>query len=53
MNNSEKPARASSPGEDTPAKGPNLVLIYSLLALALVAAIGFAVAIVWPFYLRR
>ena len=43
----------SSPDREAPAKGPNLVLIYSLLALALAAAIGFAVAIVWPFYIRR
>jgi hypothetical protein len=33
--------------------GPNLVLIYSLLALALLAAIVCAAAIVWPFYVRR
>lgn len=39
--------------EETPAKGPNLVVLYLLLALALIAAISFAVAIVWPFYLRR
>lgn len=36
-----------------PAQGPNLVLLYSLIALALVAAIGFAVMIVFPFYIRR
>jgi len=39
--------------EEDPSKGPNLVLLYSLIALALVAAIGFALLIVMPFYLRR
>ncbi len=36
-----------------PSKGPNLVLIYSLIVLALVSAIVIAVFIVMPFYLRR
>ncbi len=39
--------------DDRPSQGPNLVLLYSLLALALVAAIGFALLIVLPFYHRR
>lgn len=39
--------------EETPSKGPNLVLIYSLIALALVSAIAVALLIVFPFYLRR
>jgi hypothetical protein len=39
--------------EDEPSGGPNLVLMYSLIALALAAAIGFALLIVRPFYLRR
>jgi hypothetical protein len=39
--------------EDSPAKGPNLVVLYGLLALALIAAIGFALLIVAPFYHRR
>jgi hypothetical protein len=39
--------------EEEPQKGPNLVLLYSLIALALVAAIGFAMMIVFPFYVRR
>ena len=33
--------------------GPNLKLIFGLLALAMVAAIGFALLIVAPFYRRR
>jgi hypothetical protein len=40
-------------GEEAPSQGPNLVLIYSLVALALAAAIGFAIMIVLPFYQRR
>ncbi|MGB6743545.1 MAG: hypothetical protein WBE38_07790 [Terracidiphilus sp.] len=34
-------------------QGPSLTLFYSLIALALVAAIGFAALIVLPFYRRR
>ncbi len=33
--------------------GPSLILLYSLIALALLAAIGFAAMIVLPFYQRR
>ena len=41
-------------GEDeSPSQGPNLILIYSLIALALAAAIGFALLIVAPFHLRH
>jgi len=41
-----------SESEEEP-KGPNLILLYSLLALALVVAITFAALVVWPFYLRK
>jgi hypothetical protein len=34
-------------------QGPNLTLMYSLIVLALVLAIGFAMMIVFPFYRRR
>jgi hypothetical protein len=34
-------------------RGPNLVLYFSLIALALAAAIGFAILIVLPFYKTR
>ncbi|HUN84547.1 MAG TPA: hypothetical protein VMU48_09215 [Terracidiphilus sp.] len=34
-------------------RGPNLVLIYIVLAVALLAAIAIAAFIVLPFYLRR
>jgi len=39
--------------EEAQSKGPNLVLIYSLIAFALVAAIFLAGLIVLPFYRRR
>jgi hypothetical protein len=39
--------------DDAPSKGPSLTVLYSLIALALVAAIGFALLIVLPFYRRR
>jgi hypothetical protein len=45
-----KPDRNS---EEVREKGPNLALLYGLLVLALVAAIGFALLIVLPFYQRR
>jgi hypothetical protein len=52
MNDLER--RPEPPGEgDGPAKGPNLTLIYGLLVLALAAAIGLALLIVFPFYQRR
>jgi len=35
------------------AQGPNLILLYSLIALALAVAIGLAALIVWPFYQHR
>ena len=38
---------------DEQSTGPNLTLFYSLIALALVAAIAIAVLIVFPFYMRR
>jgi hypothetical protein len=41
----------SEPEEEP--KGPNLILLYSLLALALLVAMAFAVLVVRPFYLRR
>jgi hypothetical protein len=39
--------------EDPPSQGPNLTVIYSLIALALAAAIGLAMMIVLPFHHRR
>jgi hypothetical protein len=39
--------------EENHSSGPNLTLIYSLIALALFAAIGFAMMIVLPFHRRH
>lgn len=54
MNDAERPetGKEESPG-DEPSQGPNLVLLYSLIALAMAVAIGLAALIVRPFYLRR
>ena len=45
------------PGDTTETEqrggGPNLALIYGLIALALVAAIAVAALVVLPFYHRR
>jgi hypothetical protein len=38
--------------EEEKSSGPNLVLLYSLIALALIVAMGLAVLIVFPFYRR-
>ena len=47
------PRDAPDAEDEQPSGGVNLVLIYSLLALALVASIVVAVFIVLPFYQRR
>jgi hypothetical protein len=51
-------ARGTAPPEQGESEEPrsggiNLTLIYSLIALAMLAAIGFAAMIVIPFYNRR
>jgi len=33
--------------------GPNLFVLYALLALGILAAMAFAAMVVWPFYQRR
>lgn len=40
-------------GDNEAAQGANLILLYSLIALALAVAIGLAGLIVWPFYTHR
>jgi|HubBroStandDraft_5_1064220.scaffolds.fasta_scaffold114235_2 hypothetical protein len=45
--------QANPDQDDVPSSGPSLTFMYSLIALALVAAIGFAILIVLPFYNRR
>lgn len=47
------PAGHDSDEEDGARKGPSLTLLYSLIALALAAAIGLALMIVMPFHHRR
>jgi hypothetical protein len=51
MNDLER-ARKGEPEEER-ARGPNLVLLYSVIALALVVAMALAALIVLPFYRRR
>jgi len=34
-------------------KGPNLILLYSLLVLGLLGAMAVAALIVWPFYQHK
>jgi len=46
------PEPEKDPGERS-SNGPSLGLLYSILALALAAAIGLALLIVLPFYRRR
>ena len=54
MSETKPHAEGSEPQQDdSPSGGPSLTLLYSLIALALVAAIGFALLIVLPFYHRR
>ncbi len=54
MSNERLPADNPEKGQDQErAQGPNLVLLYSIIAIAMAAAIGFALLIVLPFYHRR
>ncbi len=53
MSNDERAEQERVQIEDEPSKGPNLVLIYSLLGAALLVAMGLAVLIVLPFYHRH
>jgi hypothetical protein len=47
-----RPDEKGSSGEQR-SQGPSLTLLYSLIALALAAAIAIAAMIVWPFYKSR
>jgi hypothetical protein len=51
MNKLER--RTQDDQEEEPSQGPNLVVLYTLIALALATAIGFALLVVMPFYHRR
>lgn len=50
MNNLAKTTQEENQPE---AKGPNLILLYALLAFAILAAMAIAAMIVWPFYKLR
>jgi len=47
------PTRTVEEDDAPEPKGPNLLVLYALLALAILAAMAFAGMIVWPFYLHR
>ena len=53
MSSEEDKQHQPDPVAEEPLKGLNLTLAYSLLAVALVAAICIALFIVMPFYHRR
>ena len=53
MSDRDKAATEPAPTPDGPSSGVSLPLVYSLIALALFAAIGIALFIVLPFYHRR
>jgi hypothetical protein len=53
MSDPKKSEKHPDPIADEPLKGLNLTLAYSLLALAIFAAIGIALFIVLPFYRRH
>ena len=48
-----KSAIESQPDPEQENSGPNLFLLYGLVALGLLAATAFAAMVIWPFYLRR
>jgi hypothetical protein len=48
-----KQNRITNEEDQEESRGPNLVLVYSLVALGLLIAIAFAALIVWPFYKAR
>ncbi len=52
MNEPEQRDQQSQDSGEPGERGPSLTLLYGLLALALAAAIGFALLIVWRFYRR-
>jgi hypothetical protein len=53
MSDPLRPESEPDPSQDVPTSGPNLPLFYSLIALALVAAITIALMIVMPFHHRH
>jgi hypothetical protein len=56
MSDSQRPGDppdTATPQQQDPSQGPSLTLLYTLVALALAAAIGCALLIVLPFYHRH
>ena len=53
MNDELRSGRVKDEAPESEPKGPSLVVLYSLIALALFTAIGLALLIVRPFYLNR
>jgi hypothetical protein len=53
MSDTNKPERDADLNGENPSQGLNLKLAYSLLAVAMVAAICIALFIVLPFYHRH
>ena len=53
MSNLQRSGKSPDDNGSRESSGPNLTLFYSLIALALVAAIAVAALIVFPFYIRR
>lgn len=53
MSNLEPSDNRQQDSAEETSSGPNLKLLYSLIALALAAAIAIAALIVLPFYQRR
>ena len=53
MNNETRRDPEETGGPEERNGGPNLALIYGLIALALLAAIAVAALVVLPFYHRR
>lgn len=45
--------KEKSAENEEPSRGPSLILMYSLIALAILVATAIAAMIVLPFYLRR
>lgn len=52
MSDQEKRKQKNDEDGEPDTSGPSLILLYSLLALGLAAAIGAAIMIVLPFYRR-
>ena len=53
MSEKKRPEAGGAEPGDAHSAGPSLTLLYSLIGLALVAAVALAALIVRPFYLRR